>query len=269
MSTADFQACFTLGVKANVQLKSSIPIDAKVEINPKGFTLGVKANVQLKSTIPIGAKVEISPKGFTLGVKANVQLKSTIPIDAKVEISPKGFTLGVKANVQLKSTIPIHAKVEINHKGFALGVKANVQLESSIPIDAKVEISHKGFALGVKAEIPKKNFSICPKLLINAELYGLVLALRLEKRIPSNLGSQFATLGTNVPAFINILMSMFQHLLVTWGQTTSPKCSKLAPSFFSPDSQCKVGLLSCTLQADFFVVQFWGKKIIKINSLLK
>jgi hypothetical protein len=29
------------------------------------------------------------------------------------------------------------------------------------------------------------------------------------KRIPSNLGGQFATLGTNVPAFINILTSMF------------------------------------------------------------
>ncbi len=115
----------------------------------------------------------------------------------------------------------------------------------------------------------KKTFQSAPKLLINAELYGLVLAPRLKKRIPSNLGSQFATLGTNVPAFINILMSMFQHLLVTWGQTTSPKCSKLAPSFFSPDSQCKVGLLSCTLQADFFVVQFWGKNFIKINSLLK
>ncbi len=34
----------------------------------------------------------------------------------------------------------------------------------------------------------KKNFSICPKLLINAELYGLVLAPKAEKRIPSNLG---------------------------------------------------------------------------------
>jgi hypothetical protein len=30
-----------------------------------------------------------------------------------------------------------------------------------------------------------------------------------------NLGSQFATLGTNVPAFINILMSMFWDLIVT------------------------------------------------------
>jgi hypothetical protein len=34
------------------------------------FTLGVKANVQPKSSIPIGAKVEISPKGFTLGVNS-------------------------------------------------------------------------------------------------------------------------------------------------------------------------------------------------------
>jgi hypothetical protein len=37
------------------------------------FTLGVKANIQLKSSIPIGAKVEISPKGFKLGVKAEIQ----------------------------------------------------------------------------------------------------------------------------------------------------------------------------------------------------
>jgi hypothetical protein len=37
------------------------------------FTQGVKPNVQLKSSIPIGAKVEISPKGFTLGVKAEIE----------------------------------------------------------------------------------------------------------------------------------------------------------------------------------------------------
>jgi hypothetical protein len=30
-----------------------------------------------------------------------------------------------------------------------------------------------------------------------------------KKRIPSNLGGQFATLGTNVAAFINIVTSMF------------------------------------------------------------
>jgi hypothetical protein len=39
------------------------------------FTLGVKANVQPKFSIPIGAKVEISPKGFTLGVKAERERK--------------------------------------------------------------------------------------------------------------------------------------------------------------------------------------------------
>jgi len=72
----------------------------------------------------------------------------------------------------------------------------------------KLKSAPKGFTLGIKAEI-EKNFSICPKLLINAERYGLVLAPRLKKRIPSNLGGQFATLGANVAAFIDILPSMF------------------------------------------------------------
>jgi len=31
------------------------------------FTLGVRADVQPKSNIPIGAKVEIGPKGFPIG----------------------------------------------------------------------------------------------------------------------------------------------------------------------------------------------------------
>jgi hypothetical protein len=35
------------------------------------------------------------------------------------------------------------------------------------------------------------------------------VAPTLEKRIQSNLGGQFATLGANVPAIINILTSMF------------------------------------------------------------
>jgi hypothetical protein len=43
-----------------------------------------------------------------------------------------------------------------------------------------VKISPKGLTLGVKA-VRLKKISICPKLLINAELYGLVLAPRLEK----------------------------------------------------------------------------------------
>jgi hypothetical protein len=71
-----------------------------------------------------------------------------------------------------------------------LGIRADFQPKSSIPIGAKVEISPNGFTLGVKAKL-EKIFSICPKLLINAELYGLVLAPMLEKRIPSNLRGQF------------------------------------------------------------------------------
>jgi hypothetical protein len=57
--------------------------------------------------------------------------------------------------------------------------------------------------LGIKAEIEKKKkiFSICPKLLIiNAELYGLVLFAprpKQNKMIPSNL----QLLGANVRAF--------------------------------------------------------------------
>jgi hypothetical protein len=84
----------------------------------------------------------------------------------------------------------------------------------------------------VKAVIEKKNFSICPKLLINVELYGLLLAPRLKKSKPSNLGSQFATLGADVPAFINILTSMFWHLLITWGPNNKPKMLKVGPQVF-------------------------------------
>jgi hypothetical protein len=54
----------------------------------------------------------------------------------------------------------------------------------------------------------KKIFCICPKLLINAELYGLVVAPSPEKGYKSNLRGQFATLGANVSAFIHILTSM-------------------------------------------------------------
>ncbi len=37
------------------------------------YILGVRANVQPKSSIPIGAKVGISPKGFTRGVEAELE----------------------------------------------------------------------------------------------------------------------------------------------------------------------------------------------------
>jgi hypothetical protein len=62
-------------------------------------------------------------------------------------------------------------------------VKAKVLLNSSNPIiGPKVEISPRAFTLRVKAE-NRKNifFPSAPKLLINAELYGLVLGPRLKK----------------------------------------------------------------------------------------
>jgi hypothetical protein len=69
---------------------------------------------------------------------------------------------------------------------------------------AKVEISPKSFTLGVKAEI-EKNFSICPKyLLINAELYGLVLAPRLKKGYNRIWETNLQPLG-----------KMFLHLLIS------------------------------------------------------
>jgi hypothetical protein len=54
-------------------------------------------------------------------------------------------------------------------------------------------------------------FSICPKLLINAELYGLILAPpRLKKEGYHGIWeANLQPLGANFPTFINIPMSMF------------------------------------------------------------
>jgi hypothetical protein len=56
----------------------------------------------------------------------------------------------------------------------------------------KVEISLKGFYTRSQGCNRKKLFNL-PQVLINAELYGLILAPRLKRRIPSNSGGQFAT----------------------------------------------------------------------------
>jgi hypothetical protein len=85
---------------------------------------------------------------------------------------------------------------------FTLGVRANVPPNSGIPIGAKVEISPKGFRLGVKVEL-EKIFPICPKLLINTELYW-VLAPRLEKGYHRISEANLQSLG-----------SMLQHLLIS------------------------------------------------------
>jgi hypothetical protein len=55
--------------------QSSILSCCAFVLRPTTFTQGVKANVELKSSIPIGVKVENSPKQglYTLGVKAEIE----------------------------------------------------------------------------------------------------------------------------------------------------------------------------------------------------
>jgi len=71
------------------------------------------------------------------------------------------------------------------------------------PIGAKVEIGPKVFTLGVKAEL-EKIFSICPRRLVNAELYGLVLSPRLKRGYHQIWEANLQPLGP-----------MFQHLLIS------------------------------------------------------
>jgi hypothetical protein len=72
----------------------------------------------------------------------------------------------------------------------------------------KLKSAPNGFTLRVKAEI-EKIFSICPKLLINANFMALYWPqLPRLKKDTNELGSQFATHGANVPTFINFLTSM-------------------------------------------------------------
>jgi hypothetical protein len=93
----------------------------------------------------------------------------------------------------------LHAKTKAH---FTLGVKANSN--QAFLLMQNLKSAPKGYKLGVEAEI-EKTFSISAKLVINAEFHGLLLVTKAEKRIPSNLRSQFATLGANVQVFINIL----------------------------------------------------------------
>jgi hypothetical protein len=71
----------------------------------------------------------------------------------------------------------------------------------------KPTISHSKahFTLGVKGEI-EKIFSICPKLLINAELYGLLLALGVTKKKGYHRIWE---------ANLQLLGPMFQYLLIS------------------------------------------------------
>jgi hypothetical protein len=82
----------------------------------------------------------------------------------------------------------------------------------------KLKISPKGFTLGAKALIigkkKKKTFqSVCPKLLINAELYGLCIGPKADqKKKGYHHGIWEANLqpfGPMFQAFINSMTSMF------------------------------------------------------------
>jgi hypothetical protein len=61
----------------------------------------------------------------------------------------------------------------------------------------------------VKAEIFLKKLFNLPQILINAELYGLVLAPRLKKGHHKIWEANLQPLGPNVPAFINFQAPMF------------------------------------------------------------
>jgi hypothetical protein len=53
---------------------------------------------------------------------------------------------------------------------------------------------------------------------------------KAEKRIPLNLGSQFATLGATVSSFIIIVLAFINNL----GPNNKPKMLKVGPKFFQP-----------------------------------
>jgi hypothetical protein len=98
------------------------------------------------------------------------------------------------------------------HKAhFTLGVRVIVQPKSSIPIGAKVEISPRCFTPQVNDDIEKKLFNL-PQVTNKCWTLCTCIGPKSEKRIPSNMEGQSATLGANVPAFTNNLTSMFYHL---------------------------------------------------------
>jgi hypothetical protein len=71
---------------------------------------------------------------------------------------------------------------------FTLGVRANVQTKPSIPIGAKAEINR-------------------PQVLINAELYDLALATRLEKGYHQIWEANLQPLGAILCSSIYLLIS--------------------------------------------------------------
>jgi hypothetical protein len=95
----------------------------------------------------------------------------------------------------------------------------------------KLKSSPKGFMLGVKAEYRNDFFNL-PQVTNKCWTLWPCIGPKAEKGIPSNSGSQFVTLGTNLPAFITILTSMLYHLSVNLGPNNKPKMLKIGPEFF-------------------------------------
>ncbi len=78
---------FTLGIKTNVQLKSSIPIDANFEISPKGFPLKVKVEIEKIFSIYANLVINVELYGLvSIGPKAGKR----IPLNLEANLKPLG-----------------------------------------------------------------------------------------------------------------------------------------------------------------------------------
>jgi hypothetical protein len=93
-----------------------------------------------------------------------------------------------------------------------------LNLNQAFLLMPQLKSAPKCFTLGVKAEIEKK-FSICTNLLINAELYGCVLAPRLNKGYRRFWEANLEPLGP-----------ILQHFMISFRVFFFPSCPS---SFFT------------------------------------
>jgi len=142
------------------------------------FTLGVRANVQPKSSIPIGAKVEIGPKGFpdakyplTSSVQRWFHLSFCIPFLALHSSAIEGFIFYIYWIHKVKKDKNLKTLQQNN----AVHYKAALSGPKPAPDRARL-----GCLASRQGRHRKELFNL-PKLLINPELYGLVLIPRLIK----------------------------------------------------------------------------------------
>jgi hypothetical protein len=114
--------------------QSSIPIDAKVEISPKGLYTRRQGqgSTQINQAFLLIQKLKsTNPNGLYTRSQGqcSTQLKHSYWCKSWNRPTPRGFTLGVKAKAQLKSSIPIGAKNGIDQPqwAFTLGVMAKTK----------------------------------------------------------------------------------------------------------------------------------------------